>query len=342
MPAPPAQDSDRLYLGNLPKETTRADVEEFFGKEEMERSVTEIKLLGVFGFVQCKTVLAAREIIPKFHGKLIGENRVSVQMARGIARTGDSFPPGGRPGGKRSSFRMIVTGLPDTSWQDLKDFARKGDPDVVFSEIDRSGSGIIEYGTEAALHTAVKILDGTPYKGKGEDKTRIVACRIDAGGGGPPPRGRSRSPVRGRYGAPPGRYPPSPPSIPRRGYTPPPPRGAGGGYRGYSPREYYESRSPRRQYRGNGYDRERLSPPPRHMYPHPDDYRRREDPYPPKRGYEDERYGPMPGHRGDYDRRPPSPRERIRERTPLAPRGEPDYRSGRRAYEEERPHRGYH
>jgi hypothetical protein len=43
---------------------TRADVEEFFGKEEMERSVTEIKLLGVFGFVQCKTVLAAREIIP--------------------------------------------------------------------------------------------------------------------------------------------------------------------------------------------------------------------------------------------------------------------------------------
>ncbi|KAI8274415.1 Pre-mRNA-splicing factor srp2 [Colletotrichum sp. SAR11_240] len=63
---------------------------------------------------------------------------------------------------------MQITGLPtDTSWQDLKDFARQSSLDVVYSETGRDGNGrgFVEFETAADLRTAVEKLDGREFKG---------------------------------------------------------------------------------------------------------------------------------------------------------------------------------
>lgn len=49
---------------------TREDIEEFFGKDEMESNVIDIKLLGVYGFAGCKNPQVAKELIPSMHHSL--------------------------------------------------------------------------------------------------------------------------------------------------------------------------------------------------------------------------------------------------------------------------------
>lgn len=74
--------------------------------------------------------------------------RLIVQFAKGASRQREDHgyqqrvPP--RP--RRTVHRMSITGLPfETSWQDLKDFARQSGMDVVYSEVGRerdpSGGG---------------------------------------------------------------------------------------------------------------------------------------------------------------------------------------------------------
>ncbi|KAH0248605.1 hypothetical protein KCU71_g23643, partial [Aureobasidium melanogenum] len=154
------------------------------------------------------------------------------------------------PRPRRTVHRMSISGLPfETSWQDLKDFARQPGLDVVYSEVGRdrdgsgNGKGFVEYETAADLVSAVEKLDGQEFKGA------TVRCISDTQSEiprmpPPPPRDhryRSRSPPHrrggGGYGA-----PPMDDYYDRRG----PPRGAGG----YSPR------------RDDGY--RRRSPPPRY------------------------------------------------------------------------------
>ncbi|KAI1846022.1 hypothetical protein JX265_000946 [Neoarthrinium moseri] len=292
----------RLYLGNLPKGITKADVEAHFATHGTGE-ITEIKLMNGFGFIEYKDAMDARDVVPD-GSDFMGE-RLTVQFARGsrhregFANNHERPPP--RP--RRTPHRMQITGLPnDTSWQDLKDFARQSSLDVVYSETGRDGNGrgsFVEFETAADLRTAVEKLDGREFKGQ------RVTCVADTQPDPPPGRERfrSRSP-RGRGGPYPG-----PPGEdfrrgPPRGYSP----GRGGredfrgGYRERSPRgrdPYYEDR---------GYGRS----PPRGRGPPMDDY-------PPPRGgrYDDpyrRDYGPPDpyvngGGRPPYDRpaydRPP-------------------------------------
>ncbi|TKA58172.1 hypothetical protein B0A49_05385 [Cryomyces minteri] len=290
----------RLYLGNLPRNATKGDVEAHFNQHGTGE-IMEIKLMNGFGFIEYKDALDARDVVPAFHGSDFMGERLVVQFARGSNRRPDGahFQERTAPRPRRTQFRMTITGLPaETSWQDLKDFARQSGLDVVYSEIGRerdpngSGKGFVEYETADDLRTAVEKLDGTEFKG---NATQAEIPR-------PRDRFRSRSPPGG------GR---------RNGYGPPP----GDEY-------YHDRRGPPRGYSPRRDDYRRRTPPPRDYYDSRDRYGRSpprprgpvEDYPPPRRPYPDERYdarAPPPGryepepyvngHGRAYDR-PPSPR----------------------------------
>ncbi|KAK6851294.1 hypothetical protein PG990_007808 [Apiospora arundinis] len=287
----------RLYLGNLPKGVTKQDVESHFATHGTGE-ITEIKLMNGFGFIEYKDAMDARDVVPAFHGSDFMGERLTVQFARGSRHREPGFGNHERtaPRPRRTAYRMQITGLPnDTSWQDLKDFARQSSLDVVYSETGREGNGrgFVEFENAADLRTAVEKLDNREFKGQ------RVTCVADIQAEVPGrDRGRSRSP-RGRgphNGGPPGdEY--------RRG----PPRGGGYGDRGYSPRrddyrDGYRDRSPRG--RGEYYDERRYGRSPPRRGPPMDDY-------PPPRGrYEDpyrRDYGPPPDpyvNGRPYDRPP--------------------------------------
>ncbi|ODA82247.1 hypothetical protein RJ55_00754 [Drechmeria coniospora] len=288
--------STRLYLGNLPRNVTKADVEAHFATHGTGE-ITEVKLMNGFGFIEYKDPMDARDVVPAFHGSDFMGERLTVQFARG-SRNREGFgaferaPP--RP--RRTAFRMQITGLPsDTSWQDLKDFARQSSLDVVYSETGRdSGRGsFVEFETADDLRAAVEKLDGREFKGS------QVQCAADIQPDMPPrERGRSRSPGRRPYAPPYEEYD-------RRG----PPRaggGGGGGGGGYSPRRDpgaygYRDRSPRREYYD---DRSRYrSPPRRPMEDYPQAPRGRyEDAY--RRDYPPPPADPYANGRPPYERPP--------------------------------------
>ncbi|KAE8357386.1 hypothetical protein BDV27DRAFT_139406 [Aspergillus caelatus] len=293
--------STRLYLGNLPRNVTKQDIEEHFSTHGSGK-ITEIKLMNGFGFIEYEDAMDARDVVPAFHGSDFKGERLTVQFARGPRRK-ENFPgPMDRPNmprPRRTVYRMMVSGLPETSWQDLKDFARGAGLDVVYSETGRElGRGFVEFETANDLKTAIEKLDGRDFKGS------RVSCVADIQ---PVDERPFRDPYRSR--------------SPRRSYPPvdeydrrfPPPRG-------YSPRAHYRERSPipmrRDYYDRDGYGRRtpprpRIDdyPPPRRPYDDPYDVRpppppppRYEDPYMPPRPYGRPRSPPR-GEYVPYDRR---------------------------------------
>ncbi|CAG8001165.1 unnamed protein product [Penicillium salamii] len=270
--------STRLYLGNLPRNVTKGDIEEHFSSHGSGK-ITEIKLMSGFGFIEYDDQLDARDIVPAFHGSDFKGERLTVQFARGPRRK-EAFPgPPDRnamPRPRRTVFRMQISGLPETSWQDLKDFARQSGLDVVYSETGREqGRGFVEFETANDLKTAVEKLDQREFKGS------TVSCVADVQTFEERPRDpyRSRSPPRRPYPAPMDDYD-------RR--IPPP--------RGYSPRDHYRERSPIPIRRDPYYERDGYA---RRTPPRP----RMEDYPPPRRPYEEHPYDarapPPPRHYDD-------------------------------------------
>ncbi|KAF9889133.1 serine arginine-rich splicing factor [Aspergillus nanangensis] len=269
------------------------DIEEHFSTHGSGK-ITEIKLMNGFGFIEYEDAMDARDVVPAFHGSDFKGERLTVQFARGPRRKENLPGPMERPNlprPRRTIFRMQVSGLPETSWQDLKDFARQSGLDVVYSETGREvGRGFVEFETANDLKTAVEKLDGREFKG-----SRIQAFDERT----------LRDPYRSR--------------SPRRSYPPmeeydrrfPPPRG-------YSPRAHYRERSPiplrRDYYERDGYGRRtpprpRIDdyPPPRRPYDDPYDVRpppppRYDDPYIQARPYGRPRTPPR-GEYVPYDRR---------------------------------------
>lgn len=313
--------STRLYLGNLPRNATKAEVETHF-QTHGTGEITEIKLMNGFGFIEYKDAMDARDVVPAFHGSDFMGERLIVQFARG-SRRNENFTPNERvpPRPRRTPYRMRIANLPvETSWQDLKDFARQSGLDVVYSEVgrERDGTGFVEYETAADLTTAVEKLDRREFKGQEVTCTQDISDppppppfkpRAPYGGpGGPDDRARdryrSRSPM-GRRGG--GGYPPAPYDdyYDRRG----PPRG-------YSPRrDDYRRRTPPREFydrREGGYGGHGRSPPRGRMAP--------DEAGPPPRRYDDP-YMNNGGGRPYDGGRPPSPRG-VR---PRSPGGRPPY-----------------
>ncbi|MCJ1307484.1 hypothetical protein MMC25_001130 [Agyrium rufum] len=281
--------STRLYLGNLPRDVTKEEIIEHF-KSHGTGNIIEVKLMNGFGFIEYDDAMDAADVVPEFHGSDLKGNRLTVQFARG-SRPREPYPPQDRqrPHPRRTAYRMSLSGLAEgTSWQDLKDFARRSGVDVVYSEIgrERDGKGFVEFENAADLKQAVEKLDNSEFKGA------TVHCIADQQAEVPRDRNRSRSPPfrRGGYGA-----PPPDPYYDRRG--PPPPRG-------YSPRrDDYRRRSPgvrRDDYYGGGGGggHERYRSPPRGVRGPPID--EPYPPHPPRGAYRDDPYG-APPPRARYD-----------------------------------------
>ncbi|KXT18604.1 hypothetical protein AC579_9836 [Pseudocercospora musae] len=239
-----------------------------------------------------RVMLSTTDIYRWLDGSEFMGERLVVQFARGSTRLREGFEhqPRMAPRPRRTIHRMTITGLPfETSWQDLKDFARQSGLDVVYSEVNRerdpsgTGKGFVEYETAADLASAVEKLDNSEFKGS------TVRCISDPQTDIPRPRERFRSRSPGFRGG-------------RGGYGPPP----GDDY-------YYERRGPPRGYSPRRDDYRRRTPPPRGYYDDPRDDRYGPprggrppvDDYPPPRGaYPDDRYGPPPPRRGGYEAEP--------------------------------------
>ncbi|KAL2119287.1 hypothetical protein VTJ04DRAFT_6247 [Mycothermus thermophilus] len=288
--------STRLYLGNLPKHATKDDIRAHFSSLGTGE-IIDIKVMNGFGFIEYKDAMDARDAVPALHGSDFLGERLTVQFARGNRHRENGYGDrNSAPRPRRTPHRMQITGLPnDTSWQDLKDFARQSGRDVVYSETNRSSGGtegLIEFETAEDLRIAVEKLDGREFKG-----SRVTCVANAQPDYSRPPRSRSRSPRR-----------PYPPPIhddyDRRGpprYSPP-----RGGYRdGYRER----TPPPRRDYyddRRGGYRSPPRRPPPMDDYP-PIPRGRYDDPY---RGGPRDYPPPDPYMNGrGYDHRPPPPRD---------------------------------
>jgi hypothetical protein len=98
---------------------------------------------------------------------------------------GSSFLPrgGGAPGrgggvGKRTDFRIQIEGLPlSASWQDLKDFFRMAG-EVVYSDVDKRGGGIVEFANERQQEDAISKFDKTDWINPRKHITETGLMRI--------------------------------------------------------------------------------------------------------------------------------------------------------------------
>lgn len=182
----------RVYLGNIPRDVDRRDIENFFyGYGD----IAEIKLMCGFAFVEFKNARDAKDAVQDLDGKKMLGERINIEFARGGRNRREDFrnrDPGIRnyPRPRRTGYRIIVENLSqNVSWQDLKDFMRTAG-EVTYADCSRDGSGkgIVEFETEEDLRTALRKLDGAEFKGS------EVILREDMD----PSRPRSRSPRRNR------------------------------------------------------------------------------------------------------------------------------------------------
>lgn len=71
---------------------------------------------------------------------------------------------GNRSGAKRSKYRVMVTGLPNSgSWQDLKDHMREAG-DVCFADTYKDGTGVVEFLRSDDMKYAIKKLDDSRFR----------------------------------------------------------------------------------------------------------------------------------------------------------------------------------
>ncbi|ETN18969.1 hypothetical protein PPTG_04404 [Phytophthora nicotianae INRA-310] len=201
----------RVFVGNLPedvRERELSDKFERFGRLTsvrikfparpppfafLVRQSLAIIFFSLLPLINCNNFIChmqtfeneqdASDAVRSMNNSTFSGSRIRVEMSRGID---DARPRG-------TQYRVKITGLPDTmSWQDLKDFLRKGG-DVVHSDVDRRGNGSASFATPDEMRRAIRKLDGTDLDGE-----RVRIREEDA-------KGRSRSPSRSRSRSPPRR-----------------------------------------------------------------------------------------------------------------------------------------
>ncbi|EEY58829.1 splicing factor, arginine/serine-rich, putative [Phytophthora infestans T30-4] len=174
----------RVFVGNLPEDVRERELSDKF---ERYGRITSVRIKfparpPPFAFLTYENEQDASDAVRSMNNTTFGGSRIRVEMSRGID---DARPRG-------TQYRVKISGLPDTmSWQDLKDFLRKGG-DVVHSDVDRRGNGSASFATPDEMLRAIRKLDGTDLDGE-----RVRIREDDAGGRSrSASRSRSRSPAR--------------------------------------------------------------------------------------------------------------------------------------------------
>jgi len=237
-----------IYVGRVDSRTRERDLSDVFDRFGR---VARVDMKRGFAFIDYEDTRDAEDAIRDMDGREVDGSRLIVEWAgrgRGSGGGGGGRDRGGDRGGDRygdrdrrgpsasssdrrragqrpdhSDHRIRLEDIPSSAhWQDLKDFCRKAG-EVIFGDVDRKGTGVVEFRYAEDVARAVRDLDNTDWNGH---KVRVID---DSG-----KRSRSRSPRRSskspRRGA---------SKSPRRGSSKSPRRGAS-----KSPRR--GSKSPRR------------------------------------------------------------------------------------------------
>jgi len=189
----------RVYVGNLPMDIRTREVEDIFYKYGRIRDI-DVKFPSrppAFAFVDFEDARDAEDAIRGRDGYEYDGARLRVEPANGGRReVRDAGARGARDSARyprnirgTGDFTVEVSNLPPrVSWQDLKDFMRKAG-DVVFTEVDGRGGGIVEYSNKRDMKYAVEKLDDSEFRGRSEN----AYVRVRAAGGRDRSNSRSNS-----------------------------------------------------------------------------------------------------------------------------------------------------
>jgi len=239
----------RVYVGNLPPDVRSKDVEDIFAKYGKIVFVDLKNRKGPpFAFIEFDDPRDAEDAVHSRDGYDYDGYRLRVEFPRGAGPRG----PGGRPlyddrgryrgggngergsergggdrggssssrskdTGRRTNYRVVVTGIPSTgSWQDLKDHMREAG-DVCYSDVFRDGVGVVEYIRYEDMKYALRKLDDTKFRSHEQlqGETAYVRVReftsaderlLNGAKRSRSPKSRSRSPVRRPRASPTGIY----------------------------------------------------------------------------------------------------------------------------------------
>lgn len=90
--------------------------------------------------------------------------RSSSRGNRGGGGDGGGYGGGGRKFRSRGGHQLLVSGLPPTgSWQDVKDHFREAG-DVVYADVYKDGTGIIEFSRYEHMKRALRDLDDSKFR----------------------------------------------------------------------------------------------------------------------------------------------------------------------------------
>jgi len=210
----------RIYIGNLPQDIRRGEIEDLFDRYGTINSVDiHASYDPAFAFVEFDDPRDAEDAIKEQDGKRYRGDRIRVQVPLSEQDRNSRRGGGGRYGGggrdfddrprgggytrgrgrgapiKHSDYRVLVSGLPPTgSWQDLKDHMREAG-EVLCADVYKDGTGVCEFANRKDMQWAAKYLDDSKFKSH-ENETSHIRVKIDGPGGRS--RSRSRSISRGR------------------------------------------------------------------------------------------------------------------------------------------------
>lgn len=190
----------RVFVGNLPSDVKQRDLEDIFYKYGRINFI-DIKFTRdvPFAFIEFDDPRDARDAVHGRDGYDFDGCRIRVELTRGVGPRGpggrplygpDSRSPRRGPPPRRSGYRVIVSGLPDTgSWQDLKDHMRDAG-EICYADVFRDGTGVVEYTNYEDMKYALRKLDDTKFKSHEGEVTyiRVKEANINS-----PNRSRSRS-----------------------------------------------------------------------------------------------------------------------------------------------------
>lgn len=194
----------RIYVGNLPIDIKESEIDDLFYKYGRIREI-DLKTPArppAFAFISFEDSRDAEDAVRARDGYNFDGYRLRCEFAKGDRRGGggrDDFRdrPRGGGGGRRSDYGVSVSNLPKgCSWQDLKDFMRKAG-DVVFTDVDKYGDGIVEFSNKDDMEYAVSKMDDTEFRGHNDSTyiriKRMKKDRSESRGRSPERRGRSKS-----------------------------------------------------------------------------------------------------------------------------------------------------
>ncbi|TXG49892.1 hypothetical protein EZV62_025767 [Acer yangbiense] len=146
--------SRTLYVGNLPWDICEREVEDLFYKYGPIADI-DLKIPPrppCYAFIEFEEAWDAEDAIRGRDGYDFDGHRLLVELAHV---------------GRRSEYRVLVSGLPSSaSWQDLKDHMRPAG-NVCFSQVFRDGSGttgIVDYTSYGDMKHAIKKLNDSEFQ----------------------------------------------------------------------------------------------------------------------------------------------------------------------------------